>query len=131
MAPGAGTKAWSAPLAAGARAKRLRVLQSRQPMNAWASAVGLVCLAGAPLGCSCEQPRPQAAGAAGAPGYVLFAPLLSTTTYLIDKSGRVLYVWQGEFPPGASVHLLENGHLLHRGRQPGAPFSGRRGRPPT
>jgi hypothetical protein len=50
--------------------------------------------------------------AAPAGGYVLFSPLLSTTTYLIDRRGRVVHRWDSDRPPGASVYLLENGHLL-------------------
>jgi hypothetical protein len=51
-------------------------------------------------------------------GYVLFAPLLSTTTYLVDRGGRVVKTWESGFPPGASVYLLANGHLLRCSRQP-------------
>ena len=58
------------------------------------------------------------------PGYVLFSPLLSPTTYLIDKGGRVVHEWEGAFPPGASVYLLDNGHLLRPARDPALPFFG-------
>jgi hypothetical protein len=56
------------------------------------------------------------------PGYVLFSPLLSTSTYLIDTQGRVVHTWQGDFAPGASVHLLDNGHLLRPARDPALRF---------
>jgi hypothetical protein len=46
------------------------------------------------------------------PGYVLFAPADSTTTYLIDKHGQVIHTWQSTHIPGMSVYLLENGNLL-------------------
>ena len=61
-------------------------------------------------------------GGAPSPGYVLFSPLLSGTTYLIDTSGQVVHTWQSEFAPGASVHLLGNGHLLRPARDPRLPF---------
>ena len=51
-----------------------------------------------------------------APGYVLFAPLLSGTTYLVDGEGSVVHTWQSRFAPGGSVYLLDNGHLLRTGR---------------
>ena len=61
-------------------------------------------------------------GSGASPGYVLFSPLLSGVTYLIDTSGRVVHIWQSEFAPGASVHLLGNGHLLRPARDPELPF---------
>jgi hypothetical protein len=54
-------------------------------------------------------------------GYILFSPLLSTTTYLIDIKGRVVHTWESDFAPGASVYLLDNGNLLRCARQPNAP----------
>jgi hypothetical protein len=56
------------------------------------------------------------------PGYVLFSPLLSTITYLIDTNGAVVHLWKSDFPPGASVYLLDNGHLLRPARDPELPF---------
>ena len=49
-------------------------------------------------------------------GYTLFAPLRSTTTYLVDMRGRVVHTWESDVPPGHSVYLLKNGHLLRCGR---------------
>jgi hypothetical protein len=57
--------------------------------------------------------RPEIAG-----GYVLFAPLLSTATYLIDRQGRVVHTWETSSPPGCTVYLLDNGHLLRAERHP-------------
>ncbi|RZJ32915.1 MAG: hypothetical protein EOO51_15340, partial [Flavobacterium sp.] len=34
-------------------------------------------------------------------GYVLFAPLMSTTTYLIDKCGRQVKTWNSAYKPGS------------------------------
>jgi len=47
------------------------------------------------------------------PGYTLFAPKQNTMTYLINNAGRIVHEWTAsKFPPGQSVYLLENGHLL-------------------
>lgn len=46
------------------------------------------------------------------PGYTLFSPIGSTETYLIDNVGQVVHSWHSSYPPGQSVYLLENGHLL-------------------
>jgi Arylsulfotransferase (ASST) len=48
--------------------------------------------------------------------YLLFSPLASTTTYLIDNEGQLLHSWSSEFTPGNAVYLLENGNLLRTGR---------------
>jgi len=45
-------------------------------------------------------------------GYTLFAPMRSTTTYLIDMEGTVVNKWKGDYSPGHAVYLLDNGHLL-------------------
>jgi hypothetical protein len=48
-------------------------------------------------------------------GYVLFAPLHSKTTYLIDKCGRQVHSWTSDYTPSQSVYLLPNGKLLRSG----------------
>ncbi|MBI1851493.1 MAG: aryl-sulfate sulfotransferase [Planctomycetes bacterium] len=53
------------------------------------------------------------------PGYTLFAPLDFNDTLLVDMDGRVVHKWTSQFPPGQSVHFLENGHLLRCAREPG------------
>jgi hypothetical protein len=46
-------------------------------------------------------------------GYTLFAPKQYTSTYLINNEGRIMHQWKAsKYPPGQSVYLLENGHLL-------------------
>ncbi len=45
-------------------------------------------------------------------GYTLFAPLQSTTTYLIDNQGLIVNTWESTHTPGASVYLNNNGTLL-------------------
>ena len=59
------------------------------------------------------------------PGYTLFAPLNSDTTFLIDNDGQVVRTWRSELAPGASVYMLNNGHLMRTGSEPQtAGFSG-------
>jgi len=55
-------------------------------------------------------------------GYVLYSPLLSTTTYLIDSDKNMVHRWESDFPPGVSVYLLDNGNLLRTARSPDVPF---------
>ena len=45
-------------------------------------------------------------------GYVLFAPLDSKDTYLIDKCGKLMHKWHSKHKPGQSVYLLPDGTLL-------------------
>lgn len=46
------------------------------------------------------------------PGYILFAPLHSRTTYLIDRCGQEVHSWKSKYRPGQSVYLLPDGTLL-------------------
>jgi len=48
-------------------------------------------------------------------GYVLFAPVSSTTTYLIDKCGNQVHSWNSAYKPGLSAYLLPDGSLLRTG----------------
>jgi hypothetical protein len=50
-------------------------------------------------------------------GYTLYTPLQSGTTYLVDMAGRVVHTWTDKYPPGQSVYLLDNGHLLRTARE--------------
>lgn len=50
------------------------------------------------------------------PGFVLYSPLLSDTTYLIDADGLVVHTWKSQYAPNGSVDLLENGRLLRGAR---------------
>ncbi len=50
------------------------------------------------------------------PGYVLFSPLLSNVTYLIDNDGRVVHTWKSLTSPGGDQVLLADGSLLRLGR---------------
>jgi hypothetical protein len=51
-------------------------------------------------------------------GYTLSAPLLSTTTELIDMEGRPVKAWESQYTAGHAAYLLENGHLLRAGQLP-------------
>lgn len=53
-----------------------------------------------------------------APGYILFSPLLSDTTYLVDINGQVVHMWKGDYAPGAGLYLLDDGNLLRSARDP-------------
>ena len=62
------------------------------------------------------------------PGYTLFAPNVSTTTYLIDIEGNLVRSWSATMLPGNVAYLLENGHLIRAANVVNASFpSGGRG----
>ena len=46
------------------------------------------------------------------PGYTLYAPLRSNSTYLVDMRGKLVHEWKSDATPGQSVYLLEDGSLL-------------------
>lgn len=49
-------------------------------------------------------------------GYVLFSPMTSTNTYLIDKCGEKVHEWNSSaYRPGLSCYLLEDGSLMRTG----------------
>jgi len=48
-------------------------------------------------------------------GYVLFAPMQSTKTFLIDKCGEKIHEWNSAYKAGLSCYLLEDGSLLRCG----------------
>jgi hypothetical protein len=48
-------------------------------------------------------------------GYVLFAPFVYDSTYLIDKCGKLIHTWGSTHNPGLSVYLLPDGTLLRIG----------------
>jgi hypothetical protein len=45
-------------------------------------------------------------------GQILFAPMDSTTTYLIDTTGTVNHTWSSKYVPGEAVRWLGNGTIL-------------------
>ncbi len=48
-------------------------------------------------------------------GYVLYSPVGSDTTFLINKCGKKVHKWVSAYGPGLSLYLLPNGHLLRTG----------------
>lgn len=54
-----------------------------------------------------------------APGYVLYSPLSSGRTFLLDTEARVVHSWDSEYAPH-SLYLLDDGRLLRPGRDPDA-----------
>ena len=67
-----------------------------------------------------DTPRPSGLtthAEATAPGYVLFSPLSSGTTYLLDTDARAVHTWESDYAPH-SLYLLPNGNLLRPGRDP-------------
>ncbi len=72
------------------------------------------------LAASATQAQSQTIGlfthdAGSQDGYVLFPPLMSHNTYLIDKCGREVHTWTSTHTPGQSVYLLPDGSLLRPG----------------
>ena len=57
------------------------------------------------------------AHASAAPGYVLFSPLVSDVTYLVDAAGKVVHTWQSQYSP-CGLYLLDNGSLLRLAHEP-------------
>ncbi|MFM2376210.1 MAG: hypothetical protein RLZZ165_1307 [Bacteroidota bacterium] len=56
-------------------------------------------------------------GAENRDGYVLFSPMVSTSTYLIDKCGEEVHGWSSStYKPALSAFLLEDGSLLRTGQ---------------
>ncbi|HLP51308.1 MAG TPA: aryl-sulfate sulfotransferase [Chitinophagales bacterium] len=50
-------------------------------------------------------------------GYVLFSPMTSTNTYLIDKCGEKVHEWNtSAYKPALSCFLLQDGSLLKTGQ---------------
>lgn len=58
------------------------------------------------------------------PGYVIFSPLQSATTYVVNTNGEVVHTWESEYGPSGWLYIKENGNLLRGGREPDAPVYG-------
>jgi len=50
------------------------------------------------------------------PGYVMYNPLLSDTTYLLNNDGKVVHLWKSDFTPSGGMYFMEDGSLLRAGR---------------
>jgi hypothetical protein len=55
---------------------------------------------------------PSSSGPPSTKPYVLFAPVNSNLTYLMDLDGQLVHQWRSESTPGCSVYLLSDGRLL-------------------
>lgn len=57
-------------------------------------------------------------------GYVMFSPALGYDTYLIDKCGREIHSWSGNYRQGVnSVYLLDDGSILRGGNSNNSVFN--------
>ncbi|MFZ1424063.1 MAG: hypothetical protein WAS55_09585, partial [Saprospiraceae bacterium] len=56
-------------------------------------------------------------------GYVLFAPIGSNNTYLIDKCGKQVKTWASTYKPGQSCYILPDGTLLRTGNANNTTFT--------
>lgn len=54
--------------------------------------------------------------------YVLFAPINSDTTHLIDKCGRLVKTWTSTYKAGQSAYLLSDGTLFRTGNMDNPAF---------
>jgi hypothetical protein len=84
------------------------------------------------LGACAQQPREFQGGLAinepdAAPGFVLYAPLTATTTFLVDREGRTRHTWKSPLSTLA-LYLLDDGTLLRSCRVPENPTFNRGGR---
>ncbi len=48
-------------------------------------------------------------------GGMLFAPMQSTTTYLIDQDENIVKTWESDYRPGLAAYMLPDGSLLRTG----------------
>ncbi|MCY2961284.1 MAG: aryl-sulfate sulfotransferase [Planctomycetota bacterium] len=55
------------------------------------------------------------------PGYTVVMPLNSTKVHLVDLAGKVVHTWETGLAPGGWCYLLDDGTLLHAGRQDNDP----------
>lgn len=57
-------------------------------------------------------------------GYILFSPMASTKTYLINKCGEKVHEWNtSTYRPALSSYLMTDGSLLRTGKSSNANFS--------
>ena len=56
--------------------------------------------------------------------YVLFSPMGSETTFIIDKCGRLIHEWNTEGRPGLMAYFMDNGDLIRTRRHQTGLFSG-------
>lgn len=56
-------------------------------------------------------------------GYVLFPPMFSDSTFLIDKCGYLIKTWTSQYNAGLSAYLLEDGTMIRAGKLNNTTFS--------
>lgn len=56
-------------------------------------------------------------------GYVLYTPLASKSTYLLDKCGKQINSWSSNYTAGACAYLMGDGSLLRAGNSGNIIFS--------
>ncbi len=61
---------------------------------------------------------------AASPGYVLYHPLKSATTYLINMDGQVVHTWESDGGMGGGLYLKDNGNLFRPTADHAAPVFG-------
>src|SRR5262245_44779965 len=62
------------------------------------------------VGCGGDGDR--TGGSPSTQPYVLFSPVQSNVTYLMDLQGRLVHRWRTDTTPACSVYLLDDGRLL-------------------
>jgi hypothetical protein len=45
-------------------------------------------------------------------GQILYSPIYSKKTYLIDRDGEINHSWSSDYTPGQSVYITDNGGIL-------------------
>lgn len=48
-------------------------------------------------------------------GYILFSPIGSDSTFLINKCGQLVHFWKNKYTPGMSLYIKPNGNLIKAG----------------
>lgn len=48
-------------------------------------------------------------------GYILFSPIGSDSTFLLNKCGQMVHFWKNKYTPGMSLYIKPNGNLIKAG----------------
>lgn len=87
-----------------------------RPKTLAAAAVALLAITLAVAQVAGEKRGVLRNDSAAQPGYVLFAPMRSFSTYLVDRDGKLVQEWKDKATPGHAVKLLDNGDLVRASR---------------
>ncbi len=60
-------------------------------------------------------------------GYILFAPLTYTSTYLIDNCGKLIHEWPSSYVAGMAAYLQDDGSIIRAGKTSDNEFADNRG----